>query len=82
MMKRYPFAKMQNRLELGRYEQWKKESFALNPTDVFSPVLIRFEVPSMKYKRNAYRVAEQQLVIAGYRLGETLNSVFGKATAP
>jgi hypothetical protein len=79
MIKKYPFAKMQNRLELGQYEQWKKESFAINPTDVFTPDLKRFEAPSMKYKRNAYRIAEQQLALAGYRLGETLNSVFGTA---
>jgi hypothetical protein len=79
MMKRYPFAKVQNRLELGQYEQWQKESFAFNNTDVFSPDLKRFEAPSQRYKRNAYRVAEQQLTIAGYRLGETMNAVFNVA---
>ena len=81
MMKRYPFAKVQNRLELGRYEDWQKESFAFNNTDVFSPDLKRFEAPSAKYKRNAYRVAEQQLTLAGYRLGETMNAIFGTAAA-
>jgi hypothetical protein len=79
MMKKYPFAKVQNRLELGQYESWQKESFAFNNTDVFTPDLKRFEAPSERYKRNAYRVAEQQLTLAGYRLGETMNAVFNVA---
>ena len=77
MMKKYPIARMRNRLELGQYEKWKEESFALVPTNVFSPDLKRFEAPSARYKRNALRVAEQQLALAGYRMGETLNNIFG-----
>lgn len=79
MTKKYPFAKVQNRLELGNYDAWQKESFAFNNTDVFSPDLKRFETPSTGYKRNAYRVAEQGLTLAGYRLGETMNAVFNTA---
>lgn len=81
MMKKYPYVKMQGRLELSQYEEWKKESFAFNPAGVFTPDLKRFEAPSPKYKRNALRVAEQQLAMAGYRLGETLNSAFGAAAS-
>ena len=82
MMKKYPFARLQNRLELGQYEAWQKETFVFNNTDVFTPDLKRFEAPSTRYKRNAYRVAEQQLALAGYRLGETMNAIFGAAAAP
>ena len=81
MMKRYPVSRVQNRLELGMYDAWQQETFAFNNTDVFTPDLKRFEQPSMRYKRNAYRVAEQQLTLAGYRLGETFNAVFGAPTA-
>ena len=77
MMKKYPYARVQNRLELGQYDEWKKETFVLNNTDVFRPDLKRFEMPSAQYRKNAYRVAEQQLTLAGYRLGETMNAVFG-----
>ena len=80
MMKKYPFAKMQNRLELGQYAQWQKESFSLVPTEVYTPDLKRYEEPLPRYKRNALRVAEEQIALAGYRLGETLNGVFGAAT--
>jgi len=81
MIKKYPPAKLRGRLELGQYEKWKEESFALVPTEVFTPDLMRFEAPSIRYKRNALRVAEQQLALAGYRMGETLNSIFGSAVA-
>lgn len=76
MMRAHPFARMRDGLRLGDYEAWKRESFAYNNTDVFSPTLVRFQTPSPAYRRNAFRVAERQLALAGYRLGETLNSVF------
>lgn len=76
MMRRYPFAKAQGSLALGAYPEWQKQSFAFNNTDVFSADLKRFETPSQRYRRNAFRVAEQQLTLAGYRLGETMNAVF------
>lgn len=81
MMKRYPYARAQGQIELGDYESWKKESFALATSEVFRSDLIRFEMPSMKYRKNAYRVAERQLALAGYRLGETMNAIFGTAAA-
>ena len=76
-MKKYPAAKMQNRLAPGQFDEWQKQSFALNQTAVFSPDLIRYQMPSAKYKKKAFNVAEQQLALAGYRLGEMLNQIFG-----
>ncbi|MDQ3489850.1 MAG: S1/P1 nuclease [Pyrinomonadaceae bacterium] len=76
MMKKYPYSKMQNRLSLGKYDSWQAESFKLNPTMVYSPDLIRGQLPPAKYRKNAFRVAEEQLALAGYRLGETLNRIF------
>ena len=76
-MKKYPAAKMQNRLALGQFNEWQKQSFALNQTAVFSPDLIRYQMPSAKYKKKAFTVAEQQLALAGYRLGEMLDQIFG-----
>lgn len=77
-MKKYPPANVQSGLKLGDYEGWKKESFEFNNTDVFSSDLRRNEMPSVKYRKNAYRIAQRQLVEAGYRMGETLNEIFGK----
>lgn len=81
-MKEHPLAGFQSTLKLGDYESWKKESFAFNNTDVFSAELKRNEMPSEKYKKNAYRVARRQLVEAGYRMGETFNAIFGTAATP
>lgn len=76
MMKSHPFAGMQAKLNLGKYDEWQKESFAYNNTVVFSPDLKRNQMPSEQYKKNALKLAEKQLALAGYRLGETLNAVF------
>lgn len=78
MMNKYPFAIYQSELKLWNFESWQKESFPYNNTVVFSPDLKRFEMPSTKYKKNAFKVAEKQLALAGYRLGEMLNETFGK----
>lgn len=76
MMKKHPFSSMQAKLNLGKYEEWRDEGFAYNNTIVFSPELTRGQEPSAKYKKSAFKLAEQQLALAGYRLGETLNAVF------
>ena len=76
VMKKNPYSSFSGSLRLGEYRGWQQESFKFNPTDVFSPDLVRFQMPSERYKRNAFRVAERQLALAGYRLGETFNRVF------
>ena len=78
MMLKYPFESVRSNLNLGDYEGLQRESFALANTDVFRSDLTRFATPIDAYRRNAYAVAEQRLSIAGYRLGETLNDIFGK----
>jgi hypothetical protein len=37
-----------------------------------------FEMPSEKYKKRAFEISEQRIALAGYRLGETLNQIFGR----
>lgn len=81
IMKKYPAASLSANLKPGQYDEWRKESFALNPTDVFTPDLVRFQMPSENYKKHAFKVAERQLALAGYRLGATLNQIFAAAPA-
>ncbi len=80
-IKAHPFQSLQANLNLGKYEDWQKESFAFNNTVVFSPELKRFQMPSEKYKKDAFKLAGARLALAGYRLGETLNSVFDSPPA-
>ncbi|HMS09786.1 MAG TPA: S1/P1 nuclease [Pyrinomonadaceae bacterium] len=75
---RYSFDAEKNRLALSNYVQWKDESLKLAQTDVFRSDLKRFETPSDAYRRNALRVSEYRLTLAGYRMGETLNDIFGR----
>lgn len=82
MMKKYPYSSFQSALKLGDFRALQQESFAYNPTVVFSPDLVRFQTPSAKYRRTAFNLAERQLVLAGYRMGELFNSVFGSAPPP
>ena len=81
MMKKHPYEQFAGNLKLGEYKAWHNEGFALATTVVFTPDLKRFEMPSEKYQKTAFATAERQIALAGYRLGETLNSIFG-APAP
>ena len=80
IMKKYPSTSFDSAVKPGAFDEWRKESFALNPTDVFTPDLVRFQMPSEKYKKHAFQIAERQLALAGYRLAATFNQIF--TTAP
>ena len=78
MISRYPFESMSSGLALSDYPAWKDESLRLAQTEVFRSDLVRFEAPTDNYRRNAFAIAERRLTLAGYRLGESLNEIFGK----
>jgi len=76
MMKKHQYAEFSNALKLGNYEAWHQEGLSLAQTVVFTPDLKRFEMPSQRYQKNAFELAERQLALAGYRIADTLNSIF------
>jgi hypothetical protein len=77
MMKKYPFAKMKGRLNNGKYADWQKENFAVATKEVFPATLVREQMPPAAYTKRAFQIAEEQLALAGYRMGETLEQIFG-----
>lgn len=77
VMKAYSYNDLSSQLMLGKYDDWQKGSFELVPKNVFPAELKRNEIPSKKYTENAYKVAERQLALAGYRIGDTLEQIFG-----
>ncbi len=77
MMKNYPLAKSKDSLSLGKFDVWQQESFKIATTELFPATLIRFQMPTENYKKNAYKIAEKQISLAGYRLGAMLNQIFG-----
>ncbi len=77
LMKKYPAAKMQNRLKLGKFDEWQQEGFQIASTK-FYPASLKFgEPPSDDYKKMAFEIAEEQIALAGYRMGAMLNQIFG-----
>ena len=78
MMKKYPSAKMQNRLKLGQFNEWQQEGFKIASTEVFPPTLIRNQLPSEAYKKRAFQISQEQIALAGYRLGAMLNQIFAQ----
>lgn len=79
IMKKYPASKLQNKLELGKYDEWQKEGFQIASTKLY-PASLKFgEMPSDNYKKMAFEISEEQIALAGYRLGATLNQIFGSS---
>lgn len=79
IIKKYPFAEMKIRLRLGDYKQWNDEGFKLLDKDVYSGDIKRGELPSKNYQNKAFKTGQKQIAMAGYRLGEMLNRIFGKS---
>lgn len=78
LMRKYPFEKMKPFLEIGKYDRWHEEGFQIATKEVYPTTLKRFEMPSAEYRKKALEISERQIVLAGYRIGVTLNQIFGK----
>jgi hypothetical protein len=68
---------MQNRLEAGKFDAWQQESFKIASEKLYPKTLVRNQMPSAAYNKMAFAIAEQQIALAGYRLGTWLNQVLG-----
>lgn len=77
IMKKYPYSKLQNRLKLGEYKAWSMEGFNLLNKVVYRDIT-RNQMPSKKYRKQTYKIATEQIALAGYRLGEMLNQIFSQ----
>ena len=80
IIKLYPYDKMKDKLSLGKFDVWAKESLEFATTEVYKDVSW-FETPSDKYKKKAFDIAQQRLALAGYRMGDLFNEAFA-APAP
>lgn len=82
MMKKYPPAKMQSRLKFGKFDEWQREGFQIASTKLY-PASLKFgEPPPDEYKKMAFEIAEEQVALAGYRLGAMLNQIFDGSPPP
>ncbi len=78
IIKRHPFSQMKNRLKPGNFKEWNNEGFKLLNQTVYLDELKRGELPSRKYQNRAFATGQEQIALAGYRLGEMLNRIFDK----
>jgi osmotically-inducible protein OsmY len=78
MMEKHPFSTMQNRLKLGQFDEWQQDSFKIAINELFPATLIRFQTPTDAYKNRAYQISQEQIALAGYRMGTMLNQIFGE----
>ena len=76
--KKFPFSRLKDRLKLGDYKEWNAEGFSFLDKIVYAKELKRGELPDLNYQRRALAVGEEQTALAGYRIGATLNQIFGK----
>ena len=77
---KYPYEKMKDRLQPGKYEAWAKEGLDIAMNDVYKDVKF-FEMPSDRYREKAFKIAQERMALAGYRMGDLFNEVFGAKTA-
>ena len=77
IMKKHSSAAMKPRLKLGDYREWNAEGFRFLNETVYDEKLNRGELPAKKYQKRAVAVGEEQIALAGYRMAETLNQIFG-----
>lgn len=75
IMQKHPFSRMKNRIDPGDYKDWNIEGFNLLNGVVYKDIT-RGKTPSASYKSRAFTVGQEQIALAGYRLGETLNRIF------
>lgn len=80
IMKTYPYSALQNRIARDKYDVWEKESVDIATTEVYKGIT-RNQPPPEEYKKRALKIGEERMALAGYRMGELFNEVFGTPTA-
>lgn len=76
----FPANKFKDRMLPGDFEAWKAESVNYATSEVYRGVEF-FEQPSEKYKKKALAIGQERLALAGYRMGDLFNEVFGTGSA-
>jgi hypothetical protein len=73
---KYPAVRY-NDIKDGKFDEWQMESVRLAMEEVFPDTLVRNQMPTEEYKKNAMRVSEERLALAGHRIAALLNRIFG-----
>jgi len=76
IMRTNPRKQLADRLKPGKVDEWAAESFELAKTVVYSGVN-RGQEPSSDYEHRSLQVVKLRIALAGYRLAQMLNTLFG-----
>ncbi len=76
LTKKYSREDLKESLAFTKPEEWASESFDLARSVVYSDVS-RDTEPSEDYRRRAIDVGQRRIALAGYRLAQMLNRLFG-----
>lgn len=76
-MKKYPESKMQSQIDNLKFEDWREEGYQNSLKYVYAG-MTRYEKPSAKYQKQAYKLSQERIAVAGYRLAKILNQALGQ----
>jgi hypothetical protein len=76
-MKKFPESKMTTQVADMKIEDWRQEGFENSVKYVYAG-LQRYQKPSAKYQKEGYKLAQQEIALAGYRMAAILNQALGK----
>jgi len=74
---RHPRILLEDRLKLGKFEDWARESLAA-AKEAYPATLRRGQEPSGSYRQQAIRVGMERAALAAYRLAATLEELFAR----
>lgn len=80
IIKLYPYEKLRDKINPDKFDVWTKESLDIATSFVYKDLKF-FESPSDNYKKKAFEISQERLALAGYRMGDLFNEVFGTASA-
>lgn len=64
-------------LEPGQFDKWAIESLKRAQQNAYPTSLTRGQLPNSTYQANTFKIAEESIAEAGYRLADLLETLFG-----
>jgi hypothetical protein len=74
---KHPPAQLSGRVKSGDFAAWSREGLSTTKNEIYPGTLKRGQMPTSGYRARALSVAEEAIALAGYRLADLLNRMFG-----
>ena len=71
----HPRATMTAHLHSGDFDEWSREGFATTKNVAYPKSLKEGEMPDAAYRQMVFKVADEAIALAGYRLADVLNKM-------